>query len=304
IIQAGVSWVANAVLAAAVSRAGGLGTLAVNAGMPPKGNVIQHLRTLIGKVRRLTSSPFAVHLPLTTPSINELVDLVIAEEVPIVITSRGSPAFYTSLLKDAKVTVLHVVTSVLEAKAAEARGVDAVIAKGYEGGGYVGQNEVPTLVLTPAVVDAVEVPVVAAGGIVDGRGLAAALALGAEAVYMGTRFIATTECVAHRNFKQAIIEAVDTGTTVVGRRNFHVRLLKGKVADKLKSMEGKGASDTALQSYLGTDRARLALLEGDLEKGQPTCGAGAGRISEILPAAEVVQRIVKQVEEVIGSRTK
>jgi enoyl-[acyl-carrier protein] reductase II len=300
IFQAGLSWVASAELAAAVSNAGGLGALAPNAGMPLKGSLVQNLRAQIAAVRKLTGQPFGVHIPISAPSANALVDTVIGEEVKVVISSGGSPAFYTGRFKDAEITVLHVVTSVREAQAAEALGVDAVIALGYESGGILGAEPIPTFVLVPAVADAVDIPVVAAGGIVDGRGLVAALALGAQAVQMTTRFIATEECVAHPKFKEAVVKAVETDTVVTFRHFRPRRLLRGSLATELLRKEEEGASERELLKVLGSDRLRAALLQGDLEQGELPCGIAAGLVTEVLPAAEVIQRTIKQAEEMLG----
>ncbi len=299
-LQAGVSWVANAELAAAVSNSGALGIIAPNAGMPLRGNIVENLRAQIAKAKMLSNEPFGVHLPISAPSANELVDVIIGEEVPVVVTSAGNPAFYTSRFKDADIKVLHVVTSVREARAAEAMGVDAVIAQGYEAIGLLGVDELPALVLVPAVAEAVEIPIVASGGIVDGRGLVTALALGAGGVHMGTRFIATTECAAHAAFKEAIVKAVDSSTVVAGHPKRPMRMLKGAVATKLLVMRSQGASEQKFTDFLGKDRVRAALLEGDLVKGEPICGAGAGLISEVLPAGEVVRMIMKQAEEILA----
>ena len=300
IIQGVMGWVANAELAAAVSDAGALGLVAPNAGMSSKGKLLENLRSELAKAQKLTAEPLAVSVPVNVPNAQELVDLVIAEEVKVVITSVGSPAFYTSRFKDAEISVLHVINSVKDARAAEALGVDAVIAMGYESGGALGVEGLPTLVLVPTVVEAVEIPVIAAGGIVDGRGLAAALSLGAQAVQMGTRFIATQECVAHPAFKGAIVKAVDSSTVVTCQRSDPRRMLKGPLASKLLQMEAEGASGQEVKEFLGSDRLRAALLQGDLDEGDPACGAGSALISDVLPAAEVVQQTVRQAEEILA----
>jgi enoyl-[acyl-carrier protein] reductase II len=229
-----------------------------------------------------------------------MVDIAIQEEVKVVTTSAGSPATYTRYLKDAGIKVLHVIASVRHAKRAEAEGVDAVIAEGYEAGGHNGLDELPTFVLVPQVVDAVKIPVVAAGGIAEARGFVAALALGAEGVQMGTRFVATCECIAHQNFKQAILEAIDTGTIITGRKLGPTRGLKNELTAKIVEMENRGASAEELLSFLGWGRAREGQLEGDLVDGELYCGAIAGMILKISSVDEVVQSIVKGYTKVLS----
>jgi len=214
IIQGGMTWIANAELAAAVSSAGGFGLISPNAGMAETGNILDNLRRQIKKAKSLTDKPFGVNFALQMPGVKELLDVAIEEKIPAVTTSAGNPATYTSYLKEAGVKVLHVVASVRHATGAEKRGVDAVIAEGYEAGGHNGLDELTTFTLVPQVVDAVKVPVVAAGGIADARGFIAALSLGAEGVQIGTRFVATLECIAHSNAKEAIVKAIDTGTAI------------------------------------------------------------------------------------------
>mgnify|MGYP001081423394 CR=1 FL=1 len=235
---------------------------------------------------------------LGTPK--ELVDVAIEEGVGVVTTSAGNPATYTSYLKEAGIKVLHVVASVRHAQGAERRGVDAVIAEGYEAGGHNGFDELPTMVLVPQVVDAVNIPVVAAGGIMDSRGVVAAFALGAEGVQMGTRFVATRECLAHQNFKEAVVKASDTGTVITGRKLGPTRGLKSELTEKILEMEAGGASAEELESFIGAARARVGQLEGDLANGEGYCGAIAGLITEIASAGEVVKRIVDGYEAVVG----
>jgi len=298
IIQGGMSWIANAELAAAVSEAGGFGIISPNAGMALDADPAEHLRSLIRRAKSLTNKPFGVNFPvLGTPK--ELVDVAIQERVRAVTTSAGNPATYTGYLKEAGIRVLHVVASVRHAQGAERRGVDAVIAEGYEAGGHNGFDELPTMVLVPRVVDAVKIPVVAAGGIMDSRGVAAAFALGAEGVQMGTAFIATRECVAHPNFKNAVIKAGDTDTVITARKLGPTRCLKNPLTEKVLEMEARGASADELQEFIGIGRARLGQLEGNLVEGEAYCGAGAGMIKEILSCAEVIRRIVDGYNAVV-----
>jgi enoyl-[acyl-carrier protein] reductase II len=291
IIQGGMTWIANAELAAAVSNAGALGIISPNAGAQFTENMADNLRRQIRKARELTSNPFGVNFPVLGTA-KEVVNIAIEQGVTVVTTSAGNPATYTRYLKDAGIKVVHVIASVRHAKRAEAEGVDAVIAEGYEAGGHNGLAELPTFVLVPQVVDAVNIPVVAAGGIADARGFAAALALGAEGIQMGTRFVATRECIAHQNFKQAILEAIDTGTVITGRKLGPTRGLNNELAAKIMEMESHGASAEELQSFIGFERARKGQLEGDLIQGEVYCGAIAGMIREIISAAEVVRDIV------------
>lgn len=301
IIQGGMNWVSNAELAAAVSNAGGLGIISPTAGIAFDGDVVQNLRDQIRKAKPLTDKPFGVNLVVGIPELRELLPVVVEEGVKVVTTSAGNPALCTPFLKEAGVKVLHVVASVRHARGAERHGVDAVIAEGYEAGGHNGPEELPTFVLVPQVVDAVSVPVVAAGGIADARGLVAALALGADGVQMGTRFVATHECVAHPNFKDAIVNATDTGTVTTGRRLSPARILKGKVATSLLEEESRGATADEILFLIGVARSRTGEVDGDLEEGEAFCGAVAGMITEIVSAADVVRSIVDGYPKVAAS---
>lgn len=300
IIQGGMNWIANALLAAAVSNAGGLGLISPDAEMGLQADPVDNLRNQIKKAKSLTNKPFGVNFPLLNPAAKELIDVAIEEGVPVVVTSAGNPATYTSYLKDSGVKVLHVVASARHARGAETRGVDAVIAEGYEAGGHNGLDELPTFVLVPQVVDAVKIPVVAAGGIADARGFIAALALGAEGVQIGTRFVASHECIAHQNFKEAIISAIDTGTVISGRKLGPTRGLKNELTVKILEMESQGASAEELESFIGLGRARKGQLEGDLVTGEGYCGAIAGMITEIVSAGEIVRSIVEGAEAVVS----
>ena len=300
IIQGGMSWIANAELAAAVSNAGALGVISPNAGMRPGGNVVENLRGQIGKAKSLTDKPFGVNLLIQTPAIEELVEVVIEEGIQVVTTAAGNPALYTSWLREAGVKVLHVVASVRHASGAERQGVDAVIAEGYEAGGHNGFDELPTFVLVPQVVDAVSIPVLAAGGIADSRGLAAALALGADGVQMGTRFVATYECIAHQSFKQGVVDAIDTGTVITQRKLGPTRTLKNGFTAKLLEMEGRGATPDELLAFIGTGRSYSGQLGGDLTDGEAYSGANAGMIMQVVSAADVVSRIVEGYSEVVS----
>jgi len=300
IIQGGMTWIANAELAAAVSEAGGLGIISPNADWDRQGDQRDNLRRHIRLAKELTRKPFGVNIPVIDPAARGLVELCIDEQVAVVVTAAGNPATFTSMLKNNGIKVLHVVASRRHALGAERSGVDAVTAEGYEAGGHNGLDELPTFVLVPQVVDAVTVPVVAAGGIADARGFVAALALGAEGVQMGTRFIATTECRAHPSFKQAVVEALETGTVVTGRRIGPTRGIKNQFTTKVLEMEAAGSSVEQLLSFIGENRSRKGHLEGDADEGEMYCGAIAGMVTEIASAGEVVRSIVDGVDSVLS----
>lgn len=302
IIQGGMVWIANAELAAAVSNAGGLGLISPTSGMSRNDDQVENLKKQLEITKSLTSKPFGVNLPiLNNPQIEELVTTVIDAKVKVVVTAAGNPALYTSRLKEAGIKVLHLVAAVRHAQSAERRGVDAVIAEGYEAGGHNGLDELTTFTLVPQVVDAVTIPVVAAGGIADVRGVVAALALGADGVQMGTRFVATRECIAHQNFKEAIVKASDVDTVITGRKLGPTRILKNEVATKLLEMESAGASVEELLAFIGSSRSRAGQLKGDMANGEAYCGAIAGMIKEIKSVGEVIQSIVDNYETVLAS---
>jgi len=295
-----MTWIANAELAAAVSNAGGLGIISPNARMRLEEDLTENLRSEIRTAKNLTDKPFGVNLPVQIPGIEELIDVVTEEGIKVVTTSAGNPALYTPPLKEAGVRVLHLVASVRHARSAEKNGVDAVIAEGYEAGGHNGMDELTTMVLVPQVVDAVSIPVIAAGGIVDARGCVAALALGADGVQIGTRFVATRECAAHQNFKEAIVKATDTGTTITGRKFGPARVLKGEFANNILELESRDATPEELIVFIGIARSRTGELDGDLVEGEAYCGAIAGMINEIVSASDVVRNIVESYSGVVA----
>ena len=300
IIQGGMTLIAGAELAAAVSNAGALGILSPNAGADPNLRPAENLRNLIRKTKTLTSKPFGVNVPLAGGGA-ELIEVVIEEGVGVVTTSMGSPAPVAKRLKEAGVKMLHLVASARHARRAEAEGVDAVIAEGYEAGGHNGLDELPTFVLVPQVVDAVQIPVVAAGGIADARGVIAAFALGAEGVQIGTRFIATHESLAHPNFKEAVVKAADTDTTITGRKIGPTRTLKNELSQQILEMENRGAPREELLAFIGAgQRTRQGQVEGDMVHGEAYCGAVAGLVKEIVSAGEIVRSIVEGVPAVIA----
>ena len=302
ILQAGVPWVSNPELVAAVSEAGALGVLHPSAGMKPDGDMVDNFRENIRRVRRLTTSPFGVAFYLAGPVVSELIDVALEEGVRIAVTYSGSPALYTGVLKNGGVTVLHQISTVRHARGAESQGVDVIVAEGFEGGGMRGPDETPNLVLIPQIADAVSVPIIASGGITDARGYVAALALGAQGVQMGTRFVATHQCIAHPKYKEALLGAIDTGTVIAGRYHRPTRVLRSDVTLKLKNSTPAAGSDNLGQweADLGTDQVRAAIIEGDLS-GIAYCGAGVGLLSELLGAAEVVQSLVEGADAIKAS---
>lgn len=299
IIQGGMFWLSTAELASAVSNAGALGTITPYAGMEKDEDPSENFKIQIEKARKLTPKPFAVNIPLDLERSGIFIDIALKERVEIVITSSGNPDYYTRVLKGEGIKVLHVVSSVKQAERAQACEVDAVIVEGFEAAGHIGFDEVPLFSLIPQVVDMVTLPVIAAGGIVDARGVVGAFALGAEGVQLGTRFIAVRENIAHPTYKQAIIEAKDTDTVVTCRRILPTRMLKTELSRRLLALEERGTAAEEIRNFLGFSRARRGQLEGDLVEGEFYCGASAGLIKEILPASEVIQKLVEGYDEVL-----
>jgi enoyl-[acyl-carrier protein] reductase II len=300
ILQGGMLWLADAGLAAAVSKAGGLGVISPMAGMEPHGDPVENLNTQIQKAKSLTARPFGVNIPLDLRDCGLLMDLILNHQVKVAVTAAGDPRIYTELLKSEGARVLHVVSSVKQAKVAEKAGVDAVIVEGVEAAARNGLDELPLFSLIPQVADAINLPVIAAGGIADSRGIVAAFALGAEGVQIGTRFVATTECIAHQKYKEAIVQAGDTDTVITCRQLIPSRSLKNtEFTQVLLGMEAAGASADELREFMGHAASRRAGLEGDLDNGEAYCGSSAGLIHEILSAGEVVQRLVEGYLEVI-----
>ena len=294
ILQAGLPWVSNPELVAAVSNAGGLGILHPTAGIQADDDLVENLRVNIRRVQRLTRNPFGVALYLPNPLIADIIEAASQEGVRIAVTYGGSPALYTGTLKDHDITVLHQVATVRHARGAEAQGVDIVIGEGFEGGGLRGADKVSTMVLVPQVAGSVSIPVVASGGIVDSRGFLAALALGAEGVQMGSRFVATHECISHQSYKEAIVAAIDSGTVIVGGDRWPTRVLRNGMALRLmeSGLQGPDNDFGTWEQELGMAKARTAMMDGDLEEGIGYTGAGAGLISEILSVQEVVKELV------------
>ena len=291
VVQGGMAWVATWELVVAVSEAGGLGI--IGAGNAP----VDFVRQQIRQVKAHTTKPYGLNIPLFSPFVEQVMALCIEERVPVVTTGAGNPTPYIERLKAAGTIVIPVVASTALAKRLERAGADAVIAEGEESGGHIG--EVTTMVLVPQVVDAVTIPVIAAGGFADGRGLAAALALGAAGVQMGTRFICTDECIAHINYKQAIVKANERSTMVTGYSIGHpVRCLRNPMAHDFEALEKRGASEQEIIEF-GTGRLRLAVVEGDCVRGSLMAGQAAGLVHDIVPAGEVVRRTVAEAEAIL-----
>ncbi len=299
IIQGGMLWLATAELAAAVSNAGALGVISPYAGMEKDGDPSENLKFQIETARNLTEKPFGINIPLDLRQSGILVDVSIKEKVRIVITSAGNPGLYTELLHQEGVKVLHVVSSVRHAHIAESGKVEALIVEGVEAAAHIGFDELPLFSLIPQVADAVSIPVIAAGGIVDSRGVVAAFALGAEGVQLGTRFVVVEENIANPKYKQAIIEAKDTDTVITCRKLLPTRSLKTEFSLRLLEIEELGASADDIRNFLGYGRARKAQLEGDMINGEAYCGASAGLIKESIPTSQVIQRLVMGYQEVI-----
>ena len=293
VLQAGLPWVSNPELVAAVSNAGGLGVLHPTTENEPGGDPVADLHGVIRRVQRLTTKPFGVSFHLPHPQIEQLIEASAQEGITIAITYGGSPALYTGKLKEHSMTVIHQIATVRQARGAEAQGVDMVIAEGFEGGGLRGADKVSTMVLVPQVVGSIAIPVIASGGIVDSRGYVAATALGAMGVQMGSRFVATKECISHQIYKTAMIAAIDSGTIVVGGDKWPTRILKQGIAMQMReSSLDSGDDSAAWEQELGIERTRAAFLDGDFDSGIAYTGAGAGLISEILTVQEVFKDLV------------
>ena len=292
IFQGGMAWVADAELAAAVSNAGGLGIIA---GMNLNK---EDLRKEIHKARSLTNKPFGVNVMLMSPYVEEVAELIIEEKIPVVTTGAGNPTKYMKVWLAAGVKVIPVVASVTLARMLEKRGASAIIAEGGESGGHIG--ELNTMPLIPQVVDAVNVPVIAAGGIADGRGMAAAYMLGAEGIQMGTRFLVAKECNIHENFKKMVLEAGDRSTVVTGRRLGHpIRAIKNDLTNKFQSYENDTNITDEEVSKLGTGALRKAVIEGDLENGSFLCGEIAGLVNKEQTCKEIIEEVYSQAIEVV-----
>lgn len=285
IIQAGMIWCSGWELASAVSNAGGLGLIGSGSMYP------EILREHIRKCRQATSKPFGVNIPLLYPDIDKLMQIIAEEDVRIVFTSAGNPAVWAGFLKDKGITVVHVVSNVRFAKKAMDAGVDAIVAEGFEAGGHNGREETTTFCLIPMVRDAVDLPLIAAGGIATGRGMLAAMALGADGVQVGSRFAASYESSAHDNFKQKIIDTGEGGTILTLKQLTPVRMIKNEFYERVREAESRCASVEELKDLLGRARAKKGMFEGDLDEGELEIGQISGLINTIKPAAEILQEI-------------
>lgn len=292
IIQGGMIWVSGWRLASAVSNAGGLGLIGA-------GSMYPHvLREHIQKCKKATDKPFGVNVPMLYPQIEELMKIIIEEGVKIVFTSAGNPKTWTSILKDKEITVVHVVSSVKFALKAELAGVDAVVCEGFEAGGHNGREETTTFALIPMVKEQLKIPVIAAGGIGSGRGMLAAMVLGADGVQIGSRFAATEESSAHINFKNTIVDVKDGDTHLTLKELAPVRLIKNKFFNEVQELYQHNPSIEKIKELLGRARAKKGMFEGDLENGELEIGQIAGLIHQIKPAKDVLEEIVEEFNSV------
>ena len=283
-------WNSGWKLASAVSNAGGLGIIGAGSMYP---DVLQEHIT---KCKRATSKPFGVNIPMLYPNIDEIIEIVIKEKIPIVCTSAGNPKIYTSRLKQHGITVVHVVSSVKFALKAQDAGVDAVVAEGFEAGGHNGRDETTTFTLIPMVKQQIQIPLIAAGGIADGKGMLAAMILGADGVQIGSRFVASYESSAHQDFKQEVVKAKEGDTLLTLKELAPVRLLKNKFFDQLMELYKTNPSKEQLTQLLGRARAKRGMFEGDLEDGELEIGQVAGLIHQIKPAAQIVKEIMEEFD--------
>lgn len=295
IIQAGMVWVSGYKLASAVSNSGGLGLIGAGSMYPAV------LEEHIQKCKKATDKPFGVNIPLFYPDLDEILDIIFREEVKIVFTSAGNPKLYTGLLKERGITVVHVVSSVKFALKSQEAGVDAIVAEGFEAGGHNGREESTTLTLIPMVKEKIDIPLIAAGGIATGRGMLAAMALGADGVQIGSRFVASDESSAHHNFKQEVIKTEDGGTHLTLKELTPVRLIKNDFYNRVQALYAKNSSPDELRELLGRGRAKKGMFEGDLNDGELEIGQIAGLINEVKPASSILSEILAEYKESLNS---
>lgn len=288
IIQAGMIWCSGWELASAVSNAGGLGIIGSGSMYP------DILQEQLIKCKKATNQPFAVNLPMLYPDIDKHIETIIKEKVPIVFTSAGNPKTYTSYLKSKGIIVVHVVSSSKFALKAQEAGVDAVVAEGFEAGGHNGREETTTFCLIPMVKKAISIPLIAAGGIATGEQMLAAFTLGADAVQIGSRFVASTESSAHQNFKQAVIDAKEGDTVLTLKEITPVRLIKNKFYEEVEKAYQQGADVENLKNLLGKGRAKKGMYEGDMIEGELEIGQISGAINNIIPAAEIIKNLISE----------
>ena len=298
IIQAGMIWASGWRLASAVSNAGGLGLIGSGSMYPDV------LREHIQKCKAATTKPFGVNVPLLYPDIDKHIQIIIEEGVKIVFTSAGNPKTWTSVLKEKGITVVHVISSSKFAKKAEEAGCDAIVAEGFEAGGHNGREETTTMVLIPAVVNAVKIPVIAAGGIATGRQMLAAMVMGAEGVQMGSRFVASEEASSHINFKNALINSSEGDTVLTLKQLTPVRLLKNKFFNDVHAAEIRGASVEELTALLGRARAKKGMFEGQLDEGELEIGQVSANVRNILPAAKIVDELWRDFKDALANPIK
>jgi enoyl-[acyl-carrier protein] reductase II len=294
IIQGGMIWNSGYKLASAVSNAGGLGLIGAGSMYP------EVLREHIRKCQKATDKPFGVNVPMLYPNLEEIMNIIIEEGVKIVFTSAGNPKTWTSVLKSHGITVVHVVSSSKFALKAQEAGVDAVVAEGFEAGGHNGREETTTLTLIPMVKEHVHIPLIAAGGIATGRGMLAAMVLGADGVQMGSRFAASVESSAHDAFKQVITEVKEGDTQLTLKELAPVRLVKNKFFQDVQALYAKGTTPEELKTLLGRARAKRGMFEGDLVEGELEIGQIAGLIHSIQPVHEIIEQVVKEFDEAKG----
>ncbi|MCD6068678.1 MAG: nitronate monooxygenase [Bacteroidetes bacterium] len=294
IIQAGMIWCSGWELASAVSNAGGLGLIGAGSMYP------EILREHIQKCKKATDKPFGVNVPLLYPNIEEHMKVIVEEGVKIVFTSAGNPKTWTGHLQEKGITVVHVVSNVKFALKSQEAGVNAVVAEGFEAGGHNGREETTTLVLIPQVKKAINIPLIAAGGIGSGQAMAACLALGADAVQVGSRFVATPESSAHQAFKDTVVKAQEGDTILTLKQLTPVRLIKNDFCNKVLAAEQTGASKEELTTLLGRARAKKGMFEGDLSEGELEIGQVSGAITAIKPAAEIVKELMDDCKQTIA----
>jgi len=298
IIQAGMVWASGWKLASEVTKAGGLGLIGAGSMYPDV--LLEHIR----KCKKATDKPFGVNVPMLYPNIDEIMKIIVDEKVRIVFTSAGNPKTWTSFLKDKGITVVHVVSSVKFALKAQEAGVDAVVAEGFEAGGHNGRDETTTFTLIPMVKEQIDIPLIAAGGIATGRGMLAAMILGADGVQIGSRFVASNEASSHINFKQKVIEAKEGDTQLTLKELAPVRLLKNKFYDDVQELYKQNPTIEELKELLGRARAKRGMFEGDLVEGELEIGQIAGLIHDIKPAAQILNEIIleyKNAKQLISS---
>ncbi|MES2811331.1 MAG: nitronate monooxygenase [Bacteroidota bacterium] len=291
IVQGGMIWNSGYKLASAVSNAGGLGLIGAGSMYPDV------LREHIQKCKKATDKPFGVNVPMLYPNIEEIMQIIVDEDVKIVFTSAGNPKTWTSFLKEKGITVVHVVSSSKFALKAQEAGVDAVVAEGFEAGGHNGREETTTLTLIPMVRENISIPLIAAGGIATGRGMLAAMVLGADGVQMGSRFAASTESSSHSNFKQTIVELEEGGTQLTLKELAPVRLIKNKFYNDVQELYAKCPTPEELKTLLGRARAKRGMFEGDLTEGELEIGQIAGLIHDIKPVDVIIEEVISEFEQ-------